>query len=396
MKNNNIYFTNLGIIKCKEFELTYRSFYDKMSRLICNDPSCYQIVYDEEENEYKVIYNSNTYFVKFGRDGFCEKHEAVELLDKLIKIQSNSQKMKKEENDKKENDERKRKALLDRVRKGILETKEEKEMKIANLKEQHKDKKFHLWKSVWKFFKSMNYGDVWEYHDNASMAVGMAFIIPILVFGALGNNLLAVIFFALFVIFLVDSATVSISSIYGGYKGLIKSILSILALPFNVLYNVLRKVIDEVGHQKEIHDIKKTIDNLEGKDDFIPKSKINIKEVYEFINQLSDKAFNKDNVNLDTIYKNVIELKNNIILIKDSRKRNKFAQELYEIIEYYVDANNYIKDKDNVSKIFYTGINDLTKRVSDELNKEKEVEETKNDYDTLMDTISNQKSIGAR
>ena len=86
------------------------------------------------------------------------------------------------------------------------------------------------------------------------------------------------------------------------------------------------------------------------------------------------------------------------MLIKDEKISKKYALELYEIINYYVEVSNRKKgfDKEKILRTLFSQIKELTANVEDELRKEKEEEKNINDYNTLIENIEYQKSIGAR
>jgi hypothetical protein len=393
-KGNIMFFTNLGIVKCEEFEYTYDIFYDKMCELMRNNPNNYRVSYDN--GKYEVIYNSQTYEVRFGKDGLYEKTDVVELLDKLVHVSEDISCIYEEEIKKIESDDEKRNTLFDRARKGIIDSNEEKRAKIELLNREYKEKG-SVFKRIWKLFKFINVGKVSEDRPDKEILIpfGICMLLMV-VFSAFGLELFAKISAIVATSFALDGMSVAFASAKGyGYRGLLFSILSIISLPINIGYNVVKKIVEAITHRKEVNNLKNSITDLSSDMKDINNT-INGEKLNKLLNQVVEDNYSKVPSDLMVTYDKILELKDNIQLVKDKKTSKKLAMDLYDVIKYYIDGNKYLKNKDNMPTILYSQVMELSKRVDDILKQEKEQEELNKEYNNMMDVISHQKSIGAR
>ena len=390
---NIIHFTSLGIVKCKQFELTNELFLGKMINLINDDPDRFNVAYDEENDEYHIRYDHLVYDVEFVNEKLnsnCPKREVIDLLNKLVKVTNNTLKLRKEEMKRVNYKENKKEELFRKAKSGILETNEEKKAKVALLKEEYKNNNKGYFKAVWETFKSIIIG------KTPIFTFGVLFLLSIicLIVGmiCISQEVGVLLFF----FFGIDSAvTVPASLEEEGYRGLFFTVLSVLLLPVNLLYNIGKKITNRIKYIIETIKVKNSITTVKEKKEFISKKNINIKQVDKFLDVVANNLKNGP-TDLETTVAVVSNLKEKILLIKDEKISKQYAMELYEIIKYYVDASINLNEKSRIPTILSSGITDLNKRVDETLSKEKEQELVNNNCDNLVEYIEHQKSIGTR
>jgi hypothetical protein len=103
-----------------------------------------------------------------------------------------------------------------------------------------------------------------------------------------------------------------------------------------------------------------------------------------------------NNNNLNVTSETINNLKNDILSIKNKNIKDKYANDLYEIIKYFIESSDNVKDKKRLYDILNNQIDDLKIKVEEELRKEKEEERINESCDSLIENIEHQKSIGAR
>ena len=90
MEDNVIYFTKLETVKSKGFnELTYVDFFKKLSLGIQGDVLRNQVLFDEEKQEYTIIYDGETYKVYYVANPLtpdCEREEIINNLGRLCNL----------------------------------------------------------------------------------------------------------------------------------------------------------------------------------------------------------------------------------------------------------------------------------------------------------------------
>ena len=97
------------------------------------------------------------------------------------------------------------------------------------------------------------------------------------------------------------------------------SIISVLALPFNVLYNAVKKLVDYIKHQSSINKIKRSITDFGKTKEFAPVTKVNINEVSKFLDKVTNKKGDRDFETYKRTIEIINELKNRVVLIKDEK-----------------------------------------------------------------------------
>ncbi len=399
VRENYIYFTNLDTVKSTKFELTSKAFFNKMRELINNDYMHNGVFYDEKIDQYTIVYKKDSYEVKYGKDYLtnkCEDESIVEQLNRLVEVTKQKKDVVSENIERNRYQEQEKKKSLENAEKGILRTNAEKLAKIELINEKYKNgDNSSLLKGIKDTFKKMNFGKVSEhafYHQAITGAV--LAVIGVLLLAITQNGVFPLVGVALELIFGVSGLSAATSEGSSrGYRGLIYSILSVLTFPLNVVYNLVKKIINVIKHNIEVDNIKKQMTKKQ-KVTTIPKSKINIDELNKYLETSGIASLKSTPTNLTATIELISELRDKILTINDEQLSKKFATELYETISYYIDSSINIKEKEKVLLILSNQIIDLSKRVDDELNKEKE--RINDNCDNLVEYIEHQKSIGTR
>ncbi len=391
---NIIHFTSLGIVKCKEFELTNELFLGKMINLIKDDPNRFNVTYDSENDEYHIRYDHLSYDVEFVNEKLnsnCPKKEVIDLLNKLVEITNNTYKLRSEEMKRVAYKVNRKEELFKKAESGIVETNEEKRAKLAWLKEEYKKNNKGFFKSVWDTFISVFIGKTPVFY-----CVGLCILSIIGLIVGMACISVPVGFFT-FIPLGIDSIITVPASVDGkGYRGVLLTIISVLLLPVNLLYNIGKKITNRIKYIIKIIKTKSTITKVKEKKEFISKSNINIKQVDKFLDEVGFSNLKNGPTDLETTVAVVSNLKEKILLIKDEKISKQYAMELFEIIKYYVDASINLNEKDRIPTILTSQITDLNKRVDEILSKEKEQETVNSSCDNLVEYIEHQKSIGTR
>ena len=404
MKSNIIrydcmYFTNLDTVKCRAFELTRTAFVNKMSEMISKNVLGYGVSYDEESDSYLVTYQDFTYKTKYGKRDLksdCEDEGLITQLKRLAKLTMRQKEINKEASLKEKNQKSLEESLMRKVNNGITGSNNEKRMKIKMLENEYKNNN-NIFEEIFNTFKVMNYGDMWEYTFAIyGVLFGLCFVGAI-VWAACTGAMTALYLFIPCIIFMIDTMVTIESSIDEfGYRGITMSLLSILTLPLNIVFNIVRKIVKIIKHNKEISSIKKEITDFNKKVKFVSKLKVNINEIEKFLDNTGMDYLKNAPTDLRETTELITELKDKIRLIEDKSLKRKYSIELYEIIKYYVDASINIKGENVIPKITSNQVTDLSRRVDEELKKEKEKKESQDIYDNYVDSINKQKSIGIR
>ncbi len=396
MKKNNVYFTNLGIVKCKAFELTNEQFLERMTSLINEKPELYHVNYDEENDVYLVFFNGEKYTVKFGRDGYCEKSDSLEILNKLIEITNNIDEFKKETEEKSAYDRKQRDIAFKNAEEGILNTNNEKLAKIEIIKSNFKKSNPPLLKTIRETFEVLIF-DNFDSYFATSMLAGIILAVVLAIVGCiLGSLPVALLGCGIEALFLVDSGIAAIVNKITNreWNGVLLTVFSLLIAPINGVIKAVDKIVNTFRYKKAVKKIKETITHFEKVAEFVPKNKVNIDEVNKYLNDGGINALKTGPTDLEEIINMVTNLKDKILKIKDKNTSKQLAIELFEIIKYYADSS--IKLYDTKPTILSNQMLDLDRRIDEAIRNEIEKEEFNNEYDSMMETINHQKSIGSR
>ena len=396
MRKDYMYFTNLGIVNCSEFEVTYSQFLKKMSRLISENNALYNVKYDEVNKKYVIVYNSHVYEVKTGKDGYYEKSDVIEILNELVKISEEVEKIKREELSKKKYDEHQRDIAFRNAVNGIIQTNGEKRAKIKLLNDEYNENDFNVFKRVGKIMKEISFKNI----GAAPMIVRalVEFIIAIIVIPVIatamgigpGQGFLGILFLVTDFVIVADLGIIFVCYDNSNYQGIFGSLFAFLSSPFILGYNLVKKAFRAIKHGKEI---KKLRSGIYGFDQNLAVLKHIGKEglLSEESMEHSLNNMKKNSNKYSETIKSITSLRNRIMNIENDGIKKKFMFDLYEIIYNYME----VKQKDDSTSLTVQ-IVDLGKRVDEEIRKEQGKKTINEECDEYVENITRQKSIGTR
>ncbi len=408
MKDNNIYFTKLGTVKCHEFELTYQDFFTKMTRFISDNIDKYQVIYDKEKDYYEIIYNYDKYRVKYGKEDLknnCDNSDLLLQIKNLVDLSKTEAIRQKKEKDRENEILKKQQEAMNNARLGIINTNEEKKARIAQIKKEDNKYKTEIFRDTMRIIGLMNHREpvlkgTRDWICVLSVVAGYIFAISIVepiptwVF----------IFWGFTLTSLIDTVTINVE-LMEDYGGLFATILSILGSPFILAFHAGKRLVEKIRTFIEIFPIKRSITKDKPTKEL--KTKINIEDMSNVISILEEKNKQENNSssNVLVITNRVNVLKKNIFKLMDNGIRNDYLRELRDIIEQYEKTNKYDSDGARINLVNLTA--NLELRVNEALKQQKEQESIERGYQRLMSEINNQennlsedsgyqKSIGAR
>ena len=401
---NNICFTNLGTVNCSKFELTNELFFKKMNSMISKDADSYNVSYDKENDTYVIIYDNNKYEVRYRNEILTKnssRKDIIELLNKLIDISKTQGEIQVVGNElKNEEDVHREKALIN-AKQGIIHTNEEKESKIELLKDDYNKNKTKVFKDFLYTLRDLYFSDILILSDTltilrAGFGVGGVLLLISTIIGTLVGEITApLVLYIVSSILIIDGIFDWLNDYdYLESSGILGVVVALIASPFVLGYYSVKRLIEKIKSLYKINKVKKTITNVDKK----RKVKISKEELIEKINTLTKNKINELDKDQYITYNRTLEmvnnLKKNISMIQDKKKNKEYSIEFYEIIRYYIEAIENVKEKGKVSSILYDQINVLNKKVEEELRNEKMDEESSSN--DLMEVYKEQKSIGRR
>ena len=402
----SICFTNLGTVNCQEFELTNKLFFEEMSKKISMSPEIYNVSYDNEKDIYKIMFDGTIYETHYRNTALgknSEKKDIVDGLNHLIevsKIQLEISNKTKEENcEIKEN----KQNALSNAKNGIVNTNDEKRSMINFLNEEYKKDRTKVFRPTLELMKKINF---WEEFglDGEGVLVHLARIL----LDAIGISVCMTLMTHGYasILFIIGVSATGLDLLHGivlseiidnflnGHGGLWAIISSLVAFPFIAGFRSCKRLVEKIKHIIEVNKIKKTITDLDHEKYMkkrLSRSKVNVLEASKLLNNIVN-----DNNNLNVTSETINNLKNDILSIKNKIIKDKYANDLYEIIKYFIESSDNVKDKKRLYEILNNQIDDLKIKVEEELRKEKEEERINERCDSLIENIEHQKSIGAR
>ncbi len=406
----SIRFTGLGIVKSPDFELTNKLFFKEMKKNIMMSNNLYNVSYDEKNNKYLVVYNGTTYDVKYHNQDLgknSEKKNIVYELNYLVDI-SKLQKNIDSEKDKNNQDmEKQKEYIMYMARCGINDSNDNKRDYIKHLKEDYKINKPKILEPTLEKIKDINFYIPFYFGRNRFFSVIRVLADAFWCLVSLGGVMSGVYLFIpvlLAIIFDIYDCIVCSdrTSTYGyysnhkflnGYAGIWASLLSICEAPIILGFYSCKRLVEKIKHIIEVNKIKSTITDLDHEKYMkkaLSKSKKSILEASKLLNNIVN------NNNLNVTSETINNLKNDILSIKNKNIKDKYANDLYEIIKYFIESSENVKDKKRLYDILNNQIDDLKIKVEEELRKEKEEERINERCDSLIENIEHQKSIGAR
>lgn len=407
--NNELYFSEFNIVRCKEFELLQDDFLYKMSRLITNNYEGYNVSYDSNNDTYSVVYNYNRYTVRFsnkfinnGNDNKIKNN-----LDTLVRLSKFQRELHDEVSKKKNIEEEKKKKLYEKVRYNVARTVEEKEAEIELLKKDYRNDATPVFANTFDTLRDINEGDPndLEFLRTILGVIGGLALGVMTIMALIGEAVMPVWAFIAagfttldFILYIVSD------NIDLEYRGLYATIYSIIASPFILGFNTAKRLVEKIKLLIKIIPKRRDIKMLKtGKKQKKVKNN-NLNDILK-----TTKKDKKEKVNNVVVsFKEFNDIKNNILLIKDSKKKKELADELYKVLEYCIKfSNTSTSFKNKTYELLLEQLSALKEKVDNELKEDNQTEVDNRTYYKLMSEIkekkgepieeeSFQKRIGAR
>ena len=407
-------FTKFNTVKFFKTEMANERFFKDMCKKIDEDVNLYGVYYDLKKDRYTIVYNGDSYDVKFGDKYLtsdCTKWDIATRLDSLALATNNILTLKRVKQKKEVNEMSDKEDILKKADNGVLRTNDEKIKAIKALSKESKHALLKNLKRVFELLKKNNYSTISELPANifgwaklVEIGVSIMVGIPILFSFIVGSSpawlaitVLVVIADCLCIIPCWNSDFTR----DGVYFGIFGTLLSILALPFHFVYSLIKTVVDIITIKFKKHEIKNSIiDKQKAKNINL---KINVKNISKALLYLEK----TDNVNTTKLSEQINELKNSILNINNNKIKTEYKNKLLDILNKYFDS---VVDNDTKNELLNNQIIDLKIKVENELIKEEnekgnqayfyklmnEVKGKKEDDNSDVIESSHQKSIGRR
>jgi hypothetical protein len=401
-RNMEIEFNKLGTVKWNNEEFTHKEFLNKMIKLIISDIDSNRVKYNEKENCYIVTYVREEYRVKYC-DKDLNKENGTETLlnyfDLLINITKIQDKIKTEEEieeNRIKSEEFRRKNRIMNDDESVEKANESIAKKIADYEKEIEDLKAEWWMDdestllniILAFLLTFNYGDL-SYGSGVLKSIsgwtGLIALLGLTIASLCGVS----IPLALFLISALGLGEGVCFHLFTnedrdhGYRGPTCTLLSLGLLPLVLPCSIIFKIIERIGFAYSSGRYKRKIKNLKR------KQKMQMVNSNEFKNIKSVLA--EENVNTKDLLLTINEfkeLKDNILLIKDEKLKKTYANELYKIIEDFVNAN---KLKENNRDKTFVSLLDKLNNLKEKVNNKRDNEENTNSYYKLMTEINDKK-----
>lgn len=395
-----INFTKYKTVKISNSEVPNNVFMGEMIRLITHDVDHYGVYYDYEYDYFKIMYDGYSYVIHgshkpIGKDNY--KKEIINELNHLCnvtKYQKEANKFCEEAVSGKET-----KTPLKEIEKFILNE----EDKLKEIKERYKKNKIKPFSITNDLFKKINYG---KRNSVAQLFSGSFSMASLGLIGALIVLPEYYYFWILVPLGIIDGVIFLLNdSNYNryGWRGIYASLFSIIFYPISIFVTTLMKTINKIKELVDIHKIEKNI----GKRNAKLKAR-NIKSIESSLMESKDLRVDSKRIILDA--DEFEELKNKILSIRDKNKQKEYGIVLLQAIadSLEVKKNKFgpLRERD-YSNIKYQ-MEELNKRVKEELENEREQDNIKRVEYRLMSEITDkkeevieecfekQKSIGTR
>ena len=370
MRKNIIRFTNMGTVRFNGIELTNDYFFSKMEKDITISPQTYLVSSDYLNKEYTIILGGQEYSVVFEKDGYLAKKSIMESLNKLVSTRNNAKTRTYEDNSNE---------IYKDAREYIIKNNDTRKEELRDESLRYEREKYHIFENVWKTFKKFNIAEKRGTGKGLSLLILVLSLVFRIFASGIGvaNSLAQTIYsislcnFNMLNWWLDDTK----------YRGIWASIVSVLALPFTFIYHVFKKLENFVDHCRLVDNCKKQII---GKEKDVQKTKADVNEINNILNDVNTNYLNNESVNLRTTLDKINSLRNKILSIKDKETNMKYTKELLELVSYYIDSATKIKKQS--LEFLNKQLDNLSKRIDEENKKDDSFEE-----ETVF-----QKSIGAR
>ena len=379
-RNMEIEFNKLGTVKWNNKEFTHKEFLNKMIKLIISDIDSNRVKYNEKENCYIVTYVREEYRVKYC-DKDLNKENGTEtllnyfdLLINITKIQDKIRTEEETEENRTKSEEFRRKNRIMNDDESISKANESIAKKIADYEKEIEDLKAEWWiddentllSINLAFLLSFNYGNLSYGSGVLKNMVGGLGLIALLGFAIASLCGVSIPLGLVLVSALGTGEGVCFHLFTNedrdhGYRGPTCTLLSLGLLPLVLPCSIIIKIIERIGfaYSSEFKNIKSVL----------AEENVNTKDLLLTINEFK-------------------ELKDNILLIKDEKNKKTYANELYKIIENFVNAN---KLKENNRDKVFVSLLDKLNELKEKVNKTLNSEQNTNSYYKLMTEINDKK-----
>ena len=404
-------FTRLRTVKndVNSFEQTYSDFMANLICLMSTSPSQNGVRYDDKNNCYIIKIDGIEYVALYREEIInknCDNKELVEELDELVQISNNKNEIAR----KRIEDEKKALEEYDRIikngKRGILNNSKEKKIYIDYLKKEFEENGSKVFSNSFESIKNL----ILIESKYAMVFFGCEFIVLFVIgiilfviahFAAIELIKLVAGYFVMASFFdPVASFILDIITWITGSETFLTSILtSVLTLaisPFIIGKNIVKRIVQKIKLNKKIGPIEKSIYRNDKKKEKVKVTTQDIVDLMDFNKEKEDTGISKRSKNITT--KDLDDLKNDILSINNKNARDKFTNELREIVKYYTEAFEHMDIDKQVVIIqsFFDQTSNLRSRVEEELINEREKISFMHENDILMDKVAPQKTIGAR
>ena len=324
-------FTRLKTVKSNDFELTREIFYNRLKEHMSLSNSDV-ISYDKENDTYNVIFDGNTCEIYYGNEVLhsdCKDNSIIEELNGLIEYQT----LQKELNKKKEKHEADVTNAIDNGKLGIFKNDNDKVIFIKYLKKDLNELK-QKYENYPFLDKENGVSTFMDIFDNSG-----DFVSAYVFFRVMILLIIMVILLVGFVIGAVPLSILAASLFFTGLAGI--NCTSDRAISIILPIILLTKYL--IARKKRKNKIKEKIDELIKRITPLEKSlsdptlllKEEVFKVEEKDKEVSQETY-------ETIKNMIYQLRDRIVLVEDHNKKNKFGNELTQIIDFerMINKNN--------------------------------------------------------
>ena len=372
--NNIISFTKLGTVKSGDFELTRKLFFNRMKEQMEINPDVTNVIYNEEADTYTITYYANEFAVYYGNDVLhddCEDNSIINSLKELIDYKKRITEI----NAQKEKDQKRLKGAIKNGNKGIFRSEKDKILYIKHLKKQISGLNKNL-KEFPFIDRNSNISCFMDIFDKCPNIVENYSVGRLVVFGILGVS-------ALLALLPVGLTPVMITIVITTISLFFASAFNCIFLDrcISIILPIFLLIRYTISRTKEKGKIKSKLNELVKKVTPLEKS---LKDPTVLLEEKIVKVNTSDTISQETyeqIKKMIYEARDRIVNINDSKKKNKFGNELSEIIDF---ERNNLKNKNG---IYPQDIINQLNRLSYQIDKEISTEERINNNQAYNEII---------
>ena len=409
MEDNIFYFTKLETVKNNRSdipELTYEDFCKRILEAIKRDVDNNQVTYDHEKDCYVITYKGVSYDVYYDKEKLsreCERKDVVKKLNLLLLTTNKKKKVMSDEKQAAVEKEKTRKQIIKNGNKGIFYSDEDKEIYIDYLKD-----KFDNISSVKGIIKE-NMAKLYDFFEEDRLfdieapfagyitrGMGGLFILAFIVL--MFVEIFATIFTGNFISLANSEGTIWnilkwMGIVFGGTSfdyflgyatrdkktGKFFNVMLGLSALLTVPALTIKKYVSSRSLRKELQNkielIKKSI--VKPSEKVLAKEEVKEETKEEELEDVLDDSMDQE------IMKGFAELNEGILELLDKNPQKLgLSKEILALIGKY--KTNTDIDNPIVSRNFYNQVKSLVYRLNSELKKQREVEQSKKEFKTLL------------